>query len=110
MFNTINKRFNAFLAALVLSTWVTVSMAAPATGQVPLTAMPGAMPVATQPSLTPIPPDLDANGFVLMDANSSKILAAKNSDQRMEPASLTKMMTSYIVSVALRTGRIHMND
>jgi len=45
-----------------------------------------------------------------MDANSGVILASKNPDQRMAPASLTKMMTSYMVSGALKAGRIHLDD
>jgi D-alanyl-D-alanine carboxypeptidase (penicillin-binding protein 5/6) len=68
------------------------------------------IPVPAQPQFTPIAPNPDVNGFVLMDVYSGKILAAKNPDQRMEPASLTKMMTSYIISTALRAGRIHLDD
>lgn len=60
--------------------------------------------------LMPAAPNIPATGYVLMDAYSGKILASKNPDQRMSPASLTKMMTSYIVSAALSTGRIHLDD
>lgn len=62
------------------------------------------------PTLTPTSPRIDAKGYVLIDANSGKVLASQNSDQRMPPASLTKMMTSYIISKALREGRIHLDD
>lgn len=68
------------------------------------------IPNPNQPLLIPSAPNVNANGFVLMDAQSDMILAGKNQDQRMEPASLTKMMTSYIISAALRAGRIHMDD
>lgn len=69
-------------------------------------------PTAKQPQaqLIPTAPNVDAAGYVLMDANSGKIIAAKNPDQRMAPASLTKMMTSYILSAALDAKRVHLND
>lgn len=63
----------------------------------------------SQTPLTP-PPDLDTKGYVLMDANSGQILAAKNPDTRMEPASLTKIMSMYVISEALKSGKIHLND
>jgi D-alanyl-D-alanine carboxypeptidase (penicillin-binding protein 5/6) len=45
-----------------------------------------------------------------MDAQSGRILAQKNLHKRMQPASLTKMMTMYVISQALQSGRIHLND
>lgn len=71
------------------------------------------IPVPTQPQAsiaTPGAPNLSAQGYILMDANSGKILAEKNSDTRMAPASLTKLMTMYVVSNALKTGTIHLDD
>ncbi|MGH8370705.1 MAG: D-alanyl-D-alanine carboxypeptidase, partial [Gammaproteobacteria bacterium] len=50
----------------------------------------------------PAPPQLAARSYVLMDANSGQILAASNPDQRTEPASLTKLMTAYVVFHALK--------
>lgn len=82
-----------------------VNFPTPATNQPTLN-----QPSLNQPLITPIPPTSNANGYVLMDAYSGQILATKNPDQRMEPASLTKMMTSYIISAALRVGRIHLDD
>lgn len=67
-------------------------------------------PSRATPTLTATPPNVNARGFILIDAYSGKVLAAQNPDVRMEPASLTKMMTSYIISGALRTGRIHLTD
>lgn len=63
-----------------------------------------------QPLMTPAPPSLNVQGYVLMDADSGKILAEKNPDARMAPASLTKLMTMYVISNALRSGTIHPND
>lgn len=62
------------------------------------------------PTFTPGTPKLDATGFILLDATSGKIIAEKNSDQRMPPASLTKLMSLYIISDAIKTGQIHLDD
>lgn len=56
------------------------------------------------------PPQINAQTYVLMDYNSGAVLASLNPDQRQSPASLTKMMTSYVVGDALRTGKIKGSD
>ena len=56
------------------------------------------------------PPQITAQTYVLMDYNSGAILAALNPDERQYPASLTKMMTSYVVGSALEQGKIHNTD
>ena len=60
--------------------------------------------------LIPNPPNIAANGYILIDANSGKVLAAQNPDQRMQPASLTKLMTLYLIFEALHENRIHLTD
>ncbi|MEE6031891.1 MULTISPECIES: serine hydrolase [Avibacterium] len=55
-------------------------------------------------------PQLNAQTYILMDYNSGAVLAAFNPDQRQYPASLTKMMTSYVVGDALKQGKIHDSD
>ncbi|MFU8798276.1 MAG: D-alanyl-D-alanine carboxypeptidase family protein, partial [Gammaproteobacteria bacterium] len=68
-------------------------------------------PVAfAAPVSTPAAPNLTVKGYILMDVPSSNVLASQNPDQRMPPASLTKMMTSYIISQALKEGRIRLDD
>ena len=47
--------------------------------------------------VTPPPPAVAAKGYMLIDYNTGKVIAEQNADIRLEPASLTKMMTSYIV-------------
>jgi len=54
-------------------------------------------------------PEVNAQTYVLMDYNSGAVLASLNPDQRQYPASLTKMMTSYVVG-ALKQGKIHNED
>ncbi len=68
------------------------------------------IPTQPQPIMTPSSPTIDASGYILMDANSGKILAEKNADARMAPASLTKLMTMYVISNALKAGTIHLDD
>ena len=62
--------------------------------------------------LTPVPgaPPIAARGYILQDYQSGAVLAAMNADQRMEPASLTKLMTAYLVFDELRLGKIKMSD
>ncbi len=58
----------------------------------------------------PAPPQLSAESYLLIDFVSGAVLAEKNPDQRMEPASLTKMMTAYIVAQELGRGNIRGSD
>ncbi|HWQ94562.1 MAG TPA: D-alanyl-D-alanine carboxypeptidase family protein [Gammaproteobacteria bacterium] len=63
---------------------------------------------AAQP--IPAPPSVAARAYALMDFHSGDILAQNNADQRMEPASLTKLMTAYAVFKELATGKIKLTD
>ncbi|MCK4742945.1 MAG: D-alanyl-D-alanine carboxypeptidase [Sulfuriflexus sp.] len=58
----------------------------------------------------PTAPKLAAKGYVLLDFNSGQIIAENKSDQRMEPASLTKMMSTYVISHELKAGNISLQD
>jgi D-alanyl-D-alanine carboxypeptidase (penicillin-binding protein 5/6) len=66
--------------------------------------------VTHKPLVTPAAPNLNAKAYILIDVNSGKILAEKNSEERLPPASLTKMMTLYVISNALHNGQIHLDD
>ena len=50
------------------------------------------------------PPEMDNTAYVLMDYNTGEILAQKNANESLPPASLTKMMTSYIIEQRLASG------
>lgn len=67
-------------------------------------------PVVNNPIITPAPPTLNAKAYILIDVNSGKIIAEKNSEQKLPPASLTKIMTLYVASNALKQGQIHIDD
>jgi D-alanyl-D-alanine carboxypeptidase (penicillin-binding protein 5/6) len=58
----------------------------------------------------PSPPTLSASGYLLSDYHSGRILAAENQDQRLEPASLTKIMTAYMVFHELKQGNLRLDD
>lgn len=60
--------------------------------------------------LVPAPPRINAKAFLLMDYNSGRILAEQDIDKRIEPASLTKLMTTYAVLYELRNGSISLDD
>lgn len=67
-------------------------------------------PANLAPNLNPKAPNIAAKAYVLIDYNSRQILAAKNEKQPLPPASLTKMMTMYIVDNELREGRLQLED
>ena len=69
---------------------------------------PTAIPIPQAP--IPPPPSFDAHSWVLMDYTSGQILASSNPDKREQPASLTKIMTDYVVSAEIGAGKVHMND
>lgn len=60
--------------------------------------------------LIPSPPKLAATSYLLEDANSAKMLAEKNPDERLAPASLTKIMTVYVVFRELAAGNLQLTD
>jgi len=61
-------------------------------------------------TLIPATPKIKAKGYLLIDFNSGRVLAEKKSDQRMEPASLTKMLSAYVVDHELAKGNISLDD
>ena len=56
------------------------------------------------------PPEMDNTAYVLMDYNTGEILAQKNANEALPPASLTKMMTSYIIEQRLESGDLKEDD
>jgi len=66
------------------------------------------LPILAQADLTP--PELSAPAYILQDFYSGKVLMKQNADQRFEPASLTKLMTAYLVFKKLKAGKIKLTD
>jgi len=63
-------------------------------------------------SAVPIPkaPAIEARAYILMDYESGKTLGEEKADERMEPASLTKLMTAYAVFKALKENRLKLDE
>jgi D-alanyl-D-alanine carboxypeptidase (penicillin-binding protein 5/6) len=66
--------------------------------------------LAADQILIPAPPELGAKAYILVDHNSGRVLAENNADQRLEPASLTKIMTAYVVFRELAKGNLKLQD
>ncbi|MCR8921208.1 D-alanyl-D-alanine carboxypeptidase [Dasania sp. GY-MA-18] len=62
------------------------------------------------PAIIPAPPQIAASGYLLIDANSGKVIVESNADERLPPASLTKLMTSYVLSYDLKNNPNINND
>ena len=60
--------------------------------------------------LIPAPPQIAGSAWILVDATTGKVLMENNADQQLPPASLTKMMTSYVVATELHKGKIKEQD
>jgi len=58
----------------------------------------------------PRPPEVAARAYLLLDVTSNQILASKDLDMPVEPASLTKLMTAYLVFDALRSKKIDLKQ
>lgn len=58
----------------------------------------------------PDPPALDATSYYLVDFDSGRVLAEKNPDDRVEPASITKLMTAYLVDKAIADGDVTLDE
>ena len=64
----------------------------------------------SQPITTPAPPTLAAESYILMDFLSDTLIAEKDIDKKVEPASITKMMTAYVVFTELKNGNLRTDD
>jgi D-alanyl-D-alanine carboxypeptidase (penicillin-binding protein 5/6) len=61
-------------------------------------------------SMVPSPPQISAIAYILIDATSGAVLAEHNADEQLPPASLTKMMTSYVLANEVESGRVSEDD
>jgi len=84
----------------------TRSVAAPVGGVAPAATTAPAL----KPPPIPAPPKVNARGYYLLDFTSGQVLAETNANERLEPASLTKLMSAYAVFHALKDGRIKLTD
>lgn len=84
------RKRNIFILFILLSAYLSSAIAAPA--------------------LIPAPPRINAKAYLLIDHNSGHVLAEHNADKKIEPASLTKLMTAYVVLFEIDRGGISLED
>jgi len=99
-------RFPRFILAAVAAGFVA---AAAAQAPIPQPNAPVAAPTPNVPT-PPAPVPVGAKAWLLMDYDTGQILAGENYDQRMEPASITKVMTSYVAAAEVKAGKIKPDD
>ena len=101
-------------AALALALVMATRAHATAPTSLPAPAPPIAAPApAADPHTAapvPAPPTVTAHAWILMDHFSGRVLAQERPDERVEPASLTKLMTAYVAFAALADGRLKLTD
>ncbi|PSV59769.1 D-alanyl-D-alanine carboxypeptidase [Photobacterium profundum] len=68
------------------------------------------LPALAVPTVVPDAPVLGAKGYVLMDYNTGRVLVEKNANVKLNPASLTKLMTSYVAGQEMKRGNISQDD
>jgi serine-type D-Ala-D-Ala carboxypeptidase (penicillin-binding protein 5/6) len=112
-------KFPALLAARCMPLLLLPLMAAatshkhaatPAPASATANTPPAAAATPSEPGAIPNPPEVDARAYVLIDYTTGQVLAQRNADARMEPASLTKLMTCYVVFHALKAGTLKLDD
>ncbi|EGR2262897.1 D-alanyl-D-alanine carboxypeptidase [Vibrio parahaemolyticus] len=62
------------------------------------------------PTVVPNTPELSSRGYVLMDYHTGKVLVERDADKRLNPASLTKLMTAYVAGQEVNAGNISLDD
>ena len=91
------------VVSALLASATAFAATSPAAAAPPVSAAPAAAPV-------PAPPAVNARAYILVDHFSGRVLAQDHADERAEPASLTKLMTAYVVFKALQEGRLKLTD
>ena len=92
---TIKHVFRA--AALVIATTMFLSISL-------------AVPAQAAQALVPQPPQLAASAYMLIDAVTGKVIVENNADEVLAPASLTKMMTAYMLAYEVASGNVSLED
>ncbi|HCG7913024.1 TPA: D-alanyl-D-alanine carboxypeptidase [Vibrio parahaemolyticus] len=62
------------------------------------------------PTVVPNAPELSSRGYVLMDYHTGKVLVERDAEKRLNPASLTKLMTAYVAGQEVNAGNISLDD
>lgn len=96
-------------AALLVALLITPALTAAQDDatSLPVPKLPTANPL---PNVTPSPPSVQGVAWILIDDATGQVLAQHNAEERVEPASITKIMTSYVVSAEIAAGKISPDD
>ncbi|GAA3945520.1 D-alanyl-D-alanine carboxypeptidase family protein [Allohahella marinimesophila] len=107
-----NSRYSMSLALsrLLLGAALIGAYPAGAAEEVPTFATPPSRSEAPSQVIIPAAPQVAATAYVLMDARTGVVIAEKNADERLPPASLTKMMTSYVLDYEVARGNVGFDD
>ena len=101
----LSKIISTFIASVLLAGSVTAM--ADATVEVPESST---LPPPAPSDQIPEPPSPNVRAYLLMDYASGRVLFGKAYEDQIDPASLTKMMTSYVIGQEIKLGRLHLND
>ena len=101
----LSKIISTFIASVLLAGSVTAI--ADATVEVPESST---LPPPAPSDQIPEPPSPNVRAYLLMDYASGRVLFGKAYEDQIDPASLTKMMTSYVIGQEIKLGRLHLND
>src|SRR5690606_11198838 len=104
-------KFPNLLRALGLAALGTLAVGlATAQDAMPRPAAQPAPAPAAEPAPVPPPPEPVGEAWILVDAASGKVLAGENIDEPLPPASITKVMTSYVIAAEMAAGKISPDD
>jgi D-alanyl-D-alanine carboxypeptidase (penicillin-binding protein 5/6) len=101
------SRFRILVPVLLLAAAVALAGVATAQQVPPNPTLP---PPTLVNAPVPPPPDFKSKSWVLMDYDTGRILASKNPNMRVIPASITKIMTDYVVSAEIAAGKVSLKD
>lgn len=104
-----SKKASIILTSLFMITLMVQNSLSNASQTLPDSPARAASPQSS-PLTIPSPPSLNAKAYILIDVDSGKIIAEKNSETRLPPASLTKLMTLYVTSNALAHQQVKLDD
>jgi D-alanyl-D-alanine carboxypeptidase (penicillin-binding protein 5/6) len=92
------------------SAFLFMALAAPSLAQTPVADRPVPNRPQAAPIVNPSAPAVQGTAWILVDDATGQVLASHNPDERVEPASITKVMTSYVVSAEIAAGKISRDD
>lgn len=106
----LSMKFAAIRPTLVAVLALSVSVLGVVLAQEPSPA-PAETPDALSDAMPiPPPPSITGSAWLLMDYETGQVLAGENVDERVEPASITKVMTSYVIAAEMAAGKVGPDD